>query len=191
MVDTTQLLISFLLFMLLPIWGIAGFADWLCHRSTNIENTSGLKESLMHSLMGVQIGIPIILCLFFEINVFILMICILTWVLHELVAHWDVHFATPRRKISIWEMHAHNYLGSLPMYMLITILIINWPIFLKLLSFNWGNKSFFFTPLQTPHGGEGYLPTYLTFMAIFCVFPYFEENIRCLRVVIKNRQKQK
>ena len=74
--------------------------------------------------------------------------------------------------------------------MLITILIINWPVFLKLLSLDWSNNSFTFTTLQIPHGGEDYLPTYLTFMAIFCVFPYFEENIRCLRAVIKNRQQQ-
>lgn len=190
MVDTTQLLISFLLFILLPIWGIAGFADWLCHRATDIENTSGLKESLMHSLMGIQIGVPIMLCLLFEINVFTLVLCILTWILHEIVAHWDVHFAAPRREISIWEMHAHNYLGSLPMYMLVTILIINWPVFLKLLSLNFDGSSFSLMPLQTPHGGEGYLSAYLIFMAIFCAFPYFEENIRCLRVMIKNRQQQ-
>ena len=56
MIDTNDLLINFLLFVLLPIWGIAGFCDWLCHRATRIESTSGLKESLMHSLMGVQLA---------------------------------------------------------------------------------------------------------------------------------------
>ena len=66
MIDTSDLLINFLLFVLLPIWGIAGFCDWLCHRATNIESTSGLKESLIHSLMGLQLGIPVILCLNFE-----------------------------------------------------------------------------------------------------------------------------
>ena len=187
MIDTTQLLINFLLFVLLPIWGIAGFADWLCHRATKIESTSGLKETAMHSLMGVQIGIPILLCLLFKINVLILLICLLAWVLHEIIAHMDVHYASPRRNISIWEMHAHNYLATLPMYMTITIFIINWPIFLKLVSLDWQGQ-LTFESIDSPHGGSSYLPIYLSFMTLFCVFPYMEENIRCLIHYYKQRQ---
>ena len=189
MTDTTQLLINFLLFALLPIWGIAGFCDWLCHRATKIESTSGIKESLMHSLMGIQIGIPILLCLFFEVNVLILLICVLTWLLHEGVAHWDVSYAAPRRTISIWEMHAHNYLGTLPMYMLIIIVIINWSEFIKLVSFQWQGQMVLI-PLDQPQGGAGYVTAYLTFMAVLCVFPYFEENIRCLHRYWVNKQAQ-
>lgn len=184
--DTSQLLINFLLFVLLPIWGIAGFADWLCHRASHIEATSGLKESLLHSLMGIQIGIPILLCLLFEVNVLILLICLFTWLLHEVVAHWDVHYAAPRRKITIWEMHAHNYLSTLPMYMLASILIINWPVFLQLISLDW-QGNFQLVSLQQPHGGKGYLPIYLGFMALICVFPYIEENIRCLHYALTHR----
>ena len=184
--DTSNLLINFLLFVLLPIWGIAGFSDWLCHRATHIESTSGLKESLLHSLMGIQIGIPILLCLLFEINVLILLLCFFVWGLHEIIAHLDVHYAAPRRKISIWEMHAHNYLSTLPMYMLASILIINWPIFLKLLRFEWQGQ-IQLVRLEQPHGGEGYLPIYLSFMALICVFPYIEENLRCLHQYLKDR----
>ena len=187
MLDTNQLLINFLLFGLLPIWGIAGFSDWLCHKATRIESTSGLKESLMHSLMGIQIGIPIFLCLVFKINVLILLICFCTWILHELVAHWDVHYASSRREISIWEMHAHNYLATLPMYMLIAIQIINWPEFVKLITLNWeGGMTLIL--LDKKHGGISYLPIYLAFMTVFCVFPYIEENIRCLLNYVRNRQ---
>ena len=186
MIDTTDLLINFLLFVLLPIWGIAGFCDWLCHRATHIESTSGLKESLLHSLMGVQLAIPILLCLNFHVNVLILLICFFTWVSHELVAHWDVQYAAPIREISIWEMHAHNYLATLPMYMLITIGIINWPVVVDLVSLRWqGNMGF--DMLASRPGGDSYLPAYLLLMTVLCVFPYFEENIRCLRAYLKNR----
>ena len=68
MEDPSRLLINLILYGLLPLWGIAGFIDWCCHRATKVESTSGLKESLVHSLMGVQLGIPILLCLLFEIN---------------------------------------------------------------------------------------------------------------------------
>lgn len=174
------LLISFLLFLFLPLWGVAGFVDWCCHRATRIEATSGIKESLMHSLMGIQIGIPILLCLLFEVNVLILILCILVWLLHEVIAHWDVHYASPRRHISILEMHAHNYLATLPLYMLVMIFIINWPVVIDLVTFNW-RGGFTLTPVNIPHGGTAYLPAYLTLMAVLCVFPYFEELLRCFR----------
>lgn len=185
--ETSALLINALLFLFLPLWGIAGFVDWCCHRATNIESTSGLKESVMHSIMGVQMAIPIALCLVFYVNVLILIICLIVWLCHELVAHWDVHYASPRREISIWEMHAHTYLGSLPTYMLATIIIINWQQFKNLISFNWqGNMSF--KLIDDPHGGEMFIPIYLSFMAVTCVFPYIEENIRCLRVHFKKER---
>lgn len=184
--DTQSLLIDALLYLFLPLWGIAGFVDWCCHRATRIEVTSGLKESLMHSLMGLQVGIPILLCLLFRVNVLVLLICLVAWVLHELVAHWDVHYAAPRREISLWEMHAHNYLATLPFYMLAMILIINWPVVLELVQLQWQGQ-LRLEPLASPHGGEGYLPFYLGFMVLLCVFPYLEENLRCLRHALKQR----
>lgn len=178
--DTGQLLINALLFVFLPLWGIAGFVDWCCHRATNIETTSGLKESLMHSVMGIQVGIPILFCLVFRVNVLILLICLAAWLLHEIVAHMDVHYAAPRRRISIWEMHAHSYLATLPFYMLACIFIINWPVVIDLVTFNWQGQ-LVFRRMEYAHGGETYLPLYLMFMAMICGFPYLEENLRCLR----------
>lgn len=184
--DTSQLLINTLLYIFLPLWGIAGFADWCCHRATKIESTSGLKESLMHSLMGIQVGIPIMLCLLFRVNVLVLLICIAAWVLHELVAHWDVHYAAPRRHISIWEMHAHSYLATLPFYMLAMIMVINWPVLLKLITFDWHGQMNL-NRIELPHGGPRYLAYYLWLMAVLCFFPYAEENLRCLRHYLKQR----
>ncbi len=184
--DTGLLLINLLLFLFLPLWGIAGFVDWLCHRATHIETTSGLKESLMHTLMGIQVGIPIILCVNFRVNVLILLLCLLAWALHELVAHMDVKFASPRREISIWEMHAHGYLATLPLYMLSIIAVINWPIVMDLLQGHWAGQ-LTLNRMEYEHGFDGYFVWYLSFMAIFCVFPYLEENLRCLRALLKNK----
>src|SRR5689334_7845654 len=93
MTDERHLLINLILYGLLPLWGIAGFIDWCCHRATRVESTSGLKESLFHSLMGIQLGVPILLCLLFEINVLILLICVAMWLMHEVAAHWEVYYA--------------------------------------------------------------------------------------------------
>jgi hypothetical protein len=180
MADERHLLINLILYGLLPLWGIAGFIDWCCHRATKVESTSGLKESLIHSLMGIQLGVPILLCLWFEINVLILLICVAMWLLHEVVAHWDVHYASPRRTISIWEVHVHNYMATVPLYLLMLILVLNWDVAVKLFTLDWSGQ-FGFHRLRTPIGGATYLPAYLAFMGVLCVFPYLEENIRCLR----------
>jgi hypothetical protein len=178
--DTKHLLINLILYGLLPLWGITGFIDWCCHRATQVERTSGLKESLIHSLMGLQLGIPILLCLLFEVNVLILLICTLMCALHEVCAHWDVHYATPLRRISIWEVHVHNYMATVPLYLLMLIAVINWDVALRTVTLQWSGQ-FTLHRLATPQGGSAYLPGYLAFMAVLCVFPYLEENLRCLR----------
>jgi hypothetical protein len=180
MAEPRNLLINLILFGLLPLWGIAGFVDWCCHRASRVELTSGLKESLIHSLMGIQLGIPIVLCLAFEVNVLVLLVCVVAWISHEFVAHWDVRYATPRRHISIWEVHAHNYMATVPLYVLMLVAILNWDTTLQLVSLDWAGQFHLHARVERP-GGRDYLPGYLTFMAILCVFPYLEENVRCLR----------
>lgn len=134
----------------------------------------------MHSVMGIQIGIPILVCLLFKINVLVILICLGAWLLHEAVAHWDVRYASPRRHISIWEMHAHSYLATLPLYLLVIILIMNWPTFMRVVTLDWDNE-WQLIRVTEPHGGNAYLLNYLIFMLIACVFPYMEELMRCLR----------
>jgi hypothetical protein len=185
--DTNQLLLDLILYGLLPLWGISGFIDWCCHRATHVERTSGIKESLIHSLMGLQLGIPILLCLLFRINVLVLLICAVMCVLHEIVAHWDVAYATPLRRISIWEVHVHNYMATVPLYLLMLIVVLNWPVAVKSVTFRWTDE-FAFHLLPAPCGSTRYLVSYLVFMAVLCVFPYLEENIRCIRYAKSARQ---
>lgn len=178
--DTNDLLINLILYGILPLWGIAGFIDWCCHRATRIERTSGLKESLIHSVMGIQLGLPIVLCLLFEVNVLILLICIAAWLSHEFIAHWDVSYSAPVRKISIWEVHVHNYMATIPLYLLMLIVVLNWETTLKLVSLDWAGQ-LSLRRVEIPHGSPGYLAGYLGFMGVLCVIPYLEENLRCLR----------
>ncbi|GLS24799.1 diguanylate cyclase [Marinibactrum halimedae] len=187
-VGVNQLLINVLLYVFLPIWGIAGFLDWVCHRRTHIEQNSGLMESSLHSLMGIQIAIPIALCLLYQINVTVLLVCIFAWLAHEVIAHIDVWYASPRRDISIWEMHAHSYLATLPFFMLTLIFVLNWPMVKNLVTLNWqGHLAL--EPLRQAHGFDGYVFHYTFFMAIICVFPYAEENIRCAIYFYRSRIK--
>lgn len=180
MLNTADILINAVLFIFLPLWAIAGFVDWCCHKASQIEVTTGIKENLMHCVMGIQIAIPMYLCISYRVNAFILIICFFCLILHEVIAHWDVHYAQNLRKITIWEMHAHSYLATLPFFLFVIILVINWHVVSE-----WMQSPTLINielkPMETPHGGENYLSFYLIFLSIACIFPYVEEFFRCLK----------
>lgn len=186
MADTRLLLINLILYGLLPLWGITGFIDWCCHRATEIEKTSGLKESLTHSLMGIQLGIPIVLGLFFQINVLILLICVVVLLSHAVVAHWDVKYSSTLRKISAWETHVHAYMATIPLFLLLLIMVVNWDVVIRMVTLDWSGQ-FALTPTPNLQVTSAYRLGYLIFMAIFCVLPYVEENVRCLRAELRAR----
>lgn len=180
--STDEALVMIILYFLLPLWGIAGYVDWYCHKSSKIEETSGLQESLMHSLMGVQVGIPIFLCLFFQVNALILLMCAVGLILHEVVAHQDVKTAAPQRHISILEVHAHNYLATIPLFTLLIVLAINWELVGMLLRLDFAAEhQFALIPTSNPPGGRNYVAYYGLFLLTTCIIPYCEEIVRCLR----------
>ena len=77
-----------LLYFVLPVWLIAGFADWLCHRATDIETTTGLKETYIHILMFLEMGLPLLSALFLEVNAFVIAFMIVLFFCHEATAFW-------------------------------------------------------------------------------------------------------
>ncbi|MEO7427667.1 MAG: hypothetical protein ABI036_20960 [Fibrobacteria bacterium] len=53
------LLRGFLLYIILPAWVFCGFFDYHCHKHTKIEETTGLRETMLHTLMRIRGGLPI------------------------------------------------------------------------------------------------------------------------------------
>ena len=86
-------------YFIVPVWIGAGFLDYIWHRQTKIETTSGIEESLMHSLMMVEAAPAVLAPLFVEINAGVLAGMIGLATLHELTVLWDLWFTTPRRAI--------------------------------------------------------------------------------------------
>jgi hypothetical protein len=78
--DVTQ---NVLMYFVLPLWLAAGFADWLCHRASNIATTSGAKESVIHLLMFAEMGVPIVAAIALEINALVFAVMIVCFLLHE------------------------------------------------------------------------------------------------------------
>lgn len=177
--STRELVFHLILYVILPLWGVTAFVDWCCHRASKIEHTTGVRESLIHSIMGIQVGIPIVLGIVFRINVLVFLLCVAAWLAHEVVAHWDVAVATDARRISLWEVHAHSYLATIPFYLIALIAVLNPETVLKTITFDWSGQMKL-VALEQPIGGSNYLKVYLGLMTVICVVPYTEELIRCV-----------
>ena len=126
-----------LLYFILPLWLAAGFADYLCHRASSIELTTGYKEALIHLLMFSEVAVPLLAAIFFEINALVILLMIAGFIAHQLTALWDVSFANDKRYVSPIEQQIRSLLEVLPLAGLLIVNILNWPQFLSL----WGSGS--------------------------------------------------
>jgi hypothetical protein len=111
----------YLMYMVMPVWATAGFLDWLWHRQTNIETTSGTKESWMHLVMMAEAGLPILTGLFLEMNAGALALMSTGWLLHEATVAWDVRYTISRRKIYTREQLTHGYMETIPFNVVATM----------------------------------------------------------------------
>lgn len=127
--DVTQLI---LMYFIIPLWFIAGIVDWFCHRSSNIAATAGPKESLIHLLMFLEVGVPLFLVLLFEVNSLIIAVGIVFFLLHELTALWDVSYAVSKRRVGPIEQHVHSFLEMIPLLALILVIARHWSHFIAL-----------------------------------------------------------
>src|SRR6185295_19974527 len=89
-----------LMYFILPLWLAAGFADYLCHRASSIELTSGYKESLLHLLMFCEVGVPLLAAIFFEFNALVIATMIVGFIAHQLTSLWDTSVANDKRRVT-------------------------------------------------------------------------------------------
>ncbi len=179
------LTLSLILYIILPLWVITGSLDYWCHRATKIEDNSGLRESLIHALMGFLVGVPLWLGIFFEINVLVLLVCLTFFVLHELVAHQDVVWAGSRRRITVWEQHIHAYLLTIPFYLMTLIICRNWGAFIRTIRFEWTGDLYLIIRPE-PVGTMRYVEWYAVLMLFTAILPYTEEVWRCWRARLRS-----
>ena len=176
-----HLLLDALLYVILPLWLVAGFTDYVLHKRTQIEYTAGTRESLLHLLQLSEIGLPVLLGLLFEINSVILVVMVLAFIVHEATALYDVSYALPRRHVGVLEQHVHSFMEVLPFVALLFVTILNWNQFLAL--FGLGSEPpRFELKLKIDPIPAGYLITLLSSILFFIIVPYTEELWRCMKV---------
>lgn len=122
----------FMMFFVVPLWLLAGVADWSRHRMAHIERTSGSRESRLHLLLFAEMGPPLLAALFLDVNALILAFMIVMFVLHELTSFWDVSYAIGLRRVTPFEQHVHSFLEIIPLLGLSLIAARHWPQFLAL-----------------------------------------------------------
>ena len=66
--DARALGLNFLAWVLYPLWLAAGAADYLCHRRTHIERTSGAVESWLHVAQFLSIAALLALATLFAVT---------------------------------------------------------------------------------------------------------------------------
>ena len=110
--DAPRLLLMYVVY---PVWVAAGFADWICHRRTRIESTSGIRESLFHWLLLAEIGGAMLAVALLEVNAGILLLVFATFLGHELTTWIELQFVSPLREVTPTEQMIHSFLEILPL----------------------------------------------------------------------------
>lgn len=175
-----------LVYVVMPLWVVAGFVDYLCHRAGDMEHRNGVTENLVHWAMIIEVGIPLGLAVFFRINALLLALMIVALVAHEITSHIDLKLAMATRKVSAFEHQVHSFLDILPFAAFALVCILHWPQTLALFGAGTEAADFSLGPKQAPRWGE-IIPPFAAF-ALLVAVPYLEESWRGLRARKTRRQ---
>jgi hypothetical protein len=166
--------ILILLYGVMPLWLLA---DWLCHRTRNLAQTTGTQETLIHLLMFGEVGIALLAALFLEINAGVVALMIAAFLAHEATALWDVSYAVTARRIAPIEQHVHSFLEILPLLAITCVISAHWAAFLSLFGSGPEPAEFSIRMKRAPLPG-GYLTALLSGVALFEALPSREELLR-------------
>jgi len=175
----SDLIVSSILYFFIPLWLFAGMGDWLCHRITRISETSGLKEALMHLLMLAEIGLPMLLGLFMEINALVIGIMILGFIIHEATVLWDLRYTAGKRNILPEEQIIHSFQELIPLILVTLVIFLHWDQFVALITLS-GRADFGLEWKRNPLPPI-YLGALLISAGLFVILPFMEETWRCYR----------
>jgi hypothetical protein len=170
----------FMMSAVIPVWVVAGFLDYILHRRTKIELTSGPRESLLHLVMLSE-GAPVVLApLLLEVNAGVLAIVYAAFLAHQATAMWDVDTTVTQRVIPSDEQHVHAFLEGVPFTVAVLYTVLHWGQFLSLVGAG-GERPQFDLRLKEPRITLRDAALISATVLGFDVLPHIEEYLRCLR----------
>lgn len=168
------------LHLLLPLWLLAGFADWCCHRQQRIERSAGLKESLLHLLMLAELGTGLLAALLLQTTAAVLLLVLAACIAHELTTWWDLVYAESKRHIPVAEQWVHSVQFALPWAGFATLALLNAPQALAIIGSGDALPDWRLQWRQPPLPAT-YLMALGTAAVLLVALPFAEEAWRCAR----------
>lgn len=166
----TALLEGLLVWAFYPLWLVAGLIDYLFHRRTRIERTSGRREAWLHLAQFAVLGIALGAVAGLHMNRLAFALLTVCVVAHSALAHADIAFTEGRRAIAPLEQQVHGYMEVLPVTALAILAVLHWET-LSIQDWNWRAK---------PAPGAGAWALVGSYLVLAGV-PILEELLRCLR----------
>ncbi|CAM5570859.1 Diguanylate cyclase OS=Streptomyces rimosus subsp. rimosus (strain ATCC / DSM 40260/ JCM 4667 / NRRL 2234) OX=1265868 GN=SRIM_032500 PE=4 SV=1 [Streptomyces rimosus subsp. rimosus] len=170
-----------LMYGVLPMWFVPAVADWVMHRRTDIEKTTGVKESAIHALMMAEAGVPVLAGLVARINPLVLTMMGGAAAVHSATAIWDVTVATEDREVRPVEQHIHSFLEVLPLAAVVITSCLHWESVRDLAHGGKQPDAWKLLPEGAAAAAGKYLAGIAAGVGAFVALPYAEEFIRCVR----------
>jgi hypothetical protein len=180
-VDLARLLTLALLYVVAPLWLLAGVLDYACHRQQRIERSAGLHESNLHLLMLGELGIGVLTALFLELNAAGLALLLVACVAHEFTMLRDLAYAQSRRPIPWFEQWVHGLQQALPWIAFAALVLLHWPQALALAGLGDAPAEWRLRLKSTPLPAW-YVASFLGAAAVLVLVPFLSEWRRCRRL---------
>lgn len=163
-----------------PLWLLAGAVDYLCHRRTDIEHTSGSGESWFHLLQFLTLLIALAAGALLEPNALVFGAMIVAVLAHSVLAHLDVSYTDGQRYISPFEQLVHGFMDVLPLVSVAIFGVLQWP------QISAGPDGASLTPARADSSRLWLLASFITLAGV----PILEELVRTLRYRRERRQER-
>lgn len=168
-------------YAVLPVWLLAGLADYLIHARTRLSQTSGVRESALHLLQTAEIGAPMLALLFLEVTALTLAVMVFGAVAHTVTAYRDIRYAAPLRHISAFEQFVHAFLIMLPLAALAIVIVLHWAAFTALLAMGDASRDAWTLRWREPPFDIGVIAAVLGASLVLAVLPGLFEFINAWR----------
>lgn len=119
-------LAALLLWGIYPVWLLAGAGDYLCHRRTDIERTSGATESWLHLAQFGCLAIAFACAVLLEISAPVFVAMVLLVLTHSVLAYIDARYTEDRRRILPIEQTIHGFMDVLPLVAVALLGVQHW-----------------------------------------------------------------
>jgi hypothetical protein len=163
-------LAALLIWGIYPVWLLAGAGDYLCHRKTDIERTSGATESWLHVMQFVCLAAAFSCAVLLRISAAVFVVLVALVVAHSFLSYIDVRYTDGRRRILPIEQSIHGFMDVLPLVAVSVLGVQQWQ------EIRAGSMTFALHPsMKLEH------VLLLSSFAVLAGLPVLEELLRTLR----------